>query len=224
MGSATERIIEHDHVSRRHLASRNRCPYRHWHRTQVHRYVVAHCDHFTFTIEHSAGIIATLLDIGRKRGTAQRGSHLLGNRVKKVLEDFEFDGIAPHEAQCTGSAKREPARSRFVYRRIRVGHRAITNRTATLRRENSSPHLHNSVDTAFTLPQYLVLRTLPVPQVGWLFAIRSGSLSFARENRSRRNLHGNEEESKKKEEALAVCEAILRTGQDFNQPLRRSTS
>jgi hypothetical protein len=35
-----------------------------------------------------------------------------------------------------------------------------------------------------------------------------------RENRSRRNLHGNEEEGKKKE-TLTVCETILRKGQDF---------
>jgi hypothetical protein len=38
--------------------------------------------------------------------------------------------------------------------------------------------------------------------------------SFARENRSRRNLHGNEEKGKK-EETLTVCETILRTGQDL---------
>jgi hypothetical protein len=36
-------------------------------------------------------------------------------------------------------------------------------------------------------------------------------------------LHGNEEEGKK-EETLTVCETILRLGQEFNQPLKRSTS
>jgi hypothetical protein len=41
---------------------------------------------------------------------------------------------------------------------------------------------------------------------------------FARENRSRRNLHGNEEEGKK-EETLTVCETILRMGREFNQRL-----
>jgi hypothetical protein len=74
------------------------------------------------------------------------------------------------------------------------------------------------------LPQYLVSRTLPVPQIGE--RLRSGPVfvtPFARENRSRRNLHGNEEESKK-EETLTVCETTLRMGQEFNQPLRRSTS
>src|ERR1700733_14384936 len=33
--------------------------------------------------------------------------------------------------------------------------------------------MQNCVDTAFILPQYLVLRTSPVLQVGWLFAIGS---------------------------------------------------
>jgi hypothetical protein len=36
--------------------------------------------------------------------------------------------------------------------------------------------MQNCVDTAFIVPQYLVLRTLPVPQVGWLFAIGSRKL------------------------------------------------
>jgi len=31
------------------------------------------------------------------------------------------------------------------------------------------------VDTLFTLPQYLVLTTLPVPQVGWHFAFGPNS-------------------------------------------------
>jgi hypothetical protein len=46
-------------------------------------------------------------------------------------------------------------------------------------REKSSIYcklLQNCVDTAFILPQYLVLRTLPVPQVGWLFAFGSPKL------------------------------------------------
>jgi hypothetical protein len=35
------------------------------------------------------------------------------------------------------------------------------------------PAMQNCVDTAFTLPQYLVLRTLPVLEVGWQFAFGS---------------------------------------------------
>src|ERR1700689_918266 len=72
--------------------------------------------------------------------------------------------------------------------------------------------MKNCVDTAFILPQYLVLRKLPVQQVGRLLVC--GSPKSTRENRSRRNLHGNEEESKK-EETLTVCETILRKGRDL---------
>ena len=39
--------------------------------------------------------------------------------------------------------------------------------------KNCCRKMQNCVDTAFILPQYLVLRTLPVLQVGWLFAIGS---------------------------------------------------
>src|SRR5271168_610486 len=56
------------------------------------------------------------------------------------------------------------------------------------------------IDSGVTVPQYLVLRMLPVPRVGWLW--KSGP-AVARENRSRRILHGNEEEGKK-EETLTV--------------------
>jgi hypothetical protein len=41
---------------------------------------------------------------------------------------------------------------------------------------------------------------------------------LARENRSRRILHGNQEEGKK-EETLTVCETILRKGQEFKPSL-----
>jgi len=52
--------------------------------------------------------------------------------------------------------------------------------------------------------------------MSWVaFCIRAQqSRTFAGENRSRRNLHGNEEEGKK-EETLIVGETILRTGRDF---------
>jgi hypothetical protein len=33
--------------------------------------------------------------------------------VVKVLEDFEFNGIAPHDAQFTGSGNAEPAVGRW---------------------------------------------------------------------------------------------------------------
>jgi hypothetical protein len=69
----------------------------------MHRHVVAHGDDFPLAVEDRAGIIAPFFDVGGKCGTAQRGAHFLGNGVEEVLEDFQFDGVAPHEAQCTGN-------------------------------------------------------------------------------------------------------------------------
>jgi hypothetical protein len=73
------------------------------------------------------------------------------------------------------------------------------------------------IDSDVTVPQYLVLRMLPVPRVGWLW--KSGP-AVARENRSRRILHGNEEEGKK-EETLTVGETILARAEELKEPLRR---
>jgi hypothetical protein len=40
--------------------------------------------------------------------------------VIEVLEDFELDGIAPHEAQCTGTGKRFGSRSSLLGLRLLV--------------------------------------------------------------------------------------------------------
>jgi hypothetical protein len=47
--------------------------------------------------------------------------------------------------------------------------------------------------------------------------------TFAREIVHGGNLHGNEEEGKK-EETLVSCEMFFAQAENFNQPLRRSTS
>src|ERR1700722_12175942 len=69
----------------------------------MHRHMIAHRDYLTRAIEHRAGIIAPFLDIRRECGTPQRRAHLLRNGVIQVLENFQFDRIARHEAQCTTS-------------------------------------------------------------------------------------------------------------------------
>ena len=62
----------------------------------MHGHVIAHGNDLSRGIEHRAGVVATFLDIGRKRSAAQRGSHFFSDGVIKVLEDGEFDRIA-HE-------------------------------------------------------------------------------------------------------------------------------
>ena len=59
----------------------------------MHRHVIAHGDDLTRGIEDGARVVAALFDIGRKGGAAQRRSHLFGDGVVEVLEDFEFDRI-----------------------------------------------------------------------------------------------------------------------------------
>jgi hypothetical protein len=66
-------------------------------------HMVAHRDHLARPVEHRTRVVATLLNVRRKRRSAQRRAHFLGNGVIQVLEDFQFDGIAPHDAQCTTS-------------------------------------------------------------------------------------------------------------------------
>src|SRR5580658_5233075 len=71
----------------------------------MYRHVVAHGDDFTRAVEDCAGVVATLLDVGGKRGAAQSRAHLLGDGVIEVFENFQFDRIAAHEAQCTTSRR-----------------------------------------------------------------------------------------------------------------------
>ena len=67
-------------------------------------------------------------------------------------------------------------------------------------------------------------KAFPYHELGWLFKYKGPFVkTFARENRSRRNLHGNEEEGKK-EETLTVGETIPRIHNEFHWPLERSTS
>ena len=62
----------------------------------MHRHVIAHGEHVAGGVEERAGVIATLFDVGREGGAAQRCAHLFGDGVKEMLEDFELDGIGRH--------------------------------------------------------------------------------------------------------------------------------
>src|SRR5579862_142412 len=161
----------------------------------MHRHVVTHGNHFACTVKHSAGVVAPFFNVGRERGPPQCSAHFFSNGVEKVLEDFQLDGIAPHGRSLPETG--QPPRF------LSTG--------------------KNYVDTVLIVPQYFVLRILPIQYVGSakLFGPRS---TFARENRSRREkLHGNKEESKK-EETLTVRETKFARAKNFNPPLERSTS
>jgi hypothetical protein len=78
--------------------------------------------------------------------------------------------------------------------------------------------LQKPIDTVFILPQYLGLASHSLPRVGLHFRISGPeSTTLARENRSRRNLHGNQEEGKE-EETLTRCETILARTKNLTSP------
>ncbi len=95
MSSSAKRIVEHDHISRGEWASCNGGLHRHRHRPQMHRHVVAHGDHMAVGVKHSAGVIPALFYVGRECRAAQGRAHFFGDRMKNVLEDFQFDRVTP---------------------------------------------------------------------------------------------------------------------------------
>ena len=93
VGSAGIRIVENRDIARHEVNRRDGRLDRHGHRAEVHRHVVAHGDHSGLAIEDRARIIAPFANVGRKRRTAQRRAHLLGDRMHHTLKDREVDRI-----------------------------------------------------------------------------------------------------------------------------------
>ena len=79
----------------------------------MHRHVVAHGDDLAARVDHRAGIIAPLFDIGGERGAAQRRAHFFRNRVKQILENFDLDGIFHAVASSQKSAVSDDKSRRF---------------------------------------------------------------------------------------------------------------
>ncbi len=63
------------------------------HRAQMHGHVIAHGHRFAVGVVNGAGIIAALLDIGRKRSFAQHRAHLFGDGDQQMPEQLQLDGI-----------------------------------------------------------------------------------------------------------------------------------
>ena len=59
-------------------------------------HVVAHRHDSALPVEDGAGVVAALLNVGRKRGAAKGRAHFLGYGVKERLEDFEFRRVNSH--------------------------------------------------------------------------------------------------------------------------------
>src|SRR5579862_3415063 len=76
-------------------------------------HVVAHGEDLAGGVKHGAGVVAPLLDVGRKRGTAQCRSHLFRDRMEEVLENFEANRVDLH---------RRGSRMMFPFRSMRPDH------------------------------------------------------------------------------------------------------
>jgi hypothetical protein len=76
--------------------------------------------------------------------------------------------------------------------------------------------MQNSVDNESNSPQYLGVKSWSLPQLGNDFELGPPS----RENRSRRKLNGNEEESRQEKETLTVRETIHRAIEEFRKASR----
>ena len=59
----------------------------------MHRHVVAHGNHPALAVEHRAGIVAPLLDVGRERGAPQRRAHLFGDGMHGALKDRQLNRV-----------------------------------------------------------------------------------------------------------------------------------
>jgi len=94
MRPAAKRIVQHDDIARIEGAVLHRGSDGHGHGTEVYGHVVAHSKDMAATVEHSAGVVAPLLDVGREGRPAQGRAHLFGDGMEEILEDFELDGIA----------------------------------------------------------------------------------------------------------------------------------
>jgi hypothetical protein len=157
VSSAPKGIVEHHNVAIAHRTGFNCGCDRHGHGSKVNGHVVAHGDNLSFAIENCARIIAALLDIRRESSAAERRPHLLGDRVKDAFENFEFDRIACHEAQCNGLAG-DVARQADAMTYPSGGPSHMLADFPGTRSQAKFLHCReNSIDTLLTVAQYLVL-------------------------------------------------------------------
>ena len=63
----------------------------------MHGHVIAHGQRVAGCVEERAGVVATLLDVGREGRAAQRGAHFFRDGMEEMLEDFELDGVEAHD-------------------------------------------------------------------------------------------------------------------------------
>src|SRR5581483_7863822 len=98
---------------------------------------------------------AALLNVRRKRSAAESCSHLFRDRVIKTLEDFQFDGIASHDAQCNSRSAAADARVPITSGPNPASDSSRTRQGARAAHAEFCKDLQNFIDSLFTVPQYL---------------------------------------------------------------------
>src|SRR5579884_436817 len=66
------------------------------HRSQMDGHVVAHGNGLPMPVKYCTRVVASFFNVWRKCGSAQRGTHLFGDRMEEILEYLEFGRINPH--------------------------------------------------------------------------------------------------------------------------------
>jgi hypothetical protein len=100
---AEKRIVHDHHVPRGPLHTPDNLPHGIGHAAQVDRDVRGLSTQLAVGVEHRAGKVQAVLDVGRQGGTLQGGAHLIAHGGDAAGEDTEFDGVhcEDDERYCT---------------------------------------------------------------------------------------------------------------------------
>jgi len=69
----------------------------------MHRHVIALRYDVSLSVEDSAGVVPSFLDVWRERRALQRRAHFFGDRMKQALENLKLHRI---HTRCSGPAFR----------------------------------------------------------------------------------------------------------------------
>jgi len=104
MRAARIRIVEDSDVTGREANGLDCSLDGHGHGTEMHGHVVAHRDHASPAVEDSAGVVAPLLDVWRKRSAPQGRAHFFRDGMDGALKDCQLDGVDCSLSHASGAS------------------------------------------------------------------------------------------------------------------------
>ena len=99
MGAAQIGIVEYDHVAGAPVHPRHDIRHGIGHAAQVHGDMGGLGAQGAARIEHGAGEIQPVLDIGREGAALQHGPHFIAQRLDTVLKQAEFYAVHGHSCR-----------------------------------------------------------------------------------------------------------------------------